>query len=284
MENHELPWSAKVLREMQALEGRDLHLWSVGVMVLLVVAAGFAALFVPNLVWGTQNLRVDTRYFPQLFYGFVTLILLFNLYAFDKKRELRQARNELVHQLIRSEAAEMTALKDPLTDTFNRRYFDQIIEGEVNRANRRTGDLAIMVVDLDDFKAVNTRFGHLIGDQVLVSVGQLLKSTFRNCDVVVRYGGDEFLILLTDSDEEDAKIALERLQQRVDAWNRANLIPGYRLALSGGVAGYAQGMRIQDVVESADERMFVEKHSKRAASREMHQVDSPQVMDEVSAG
>jgi diguanylate cyclase (GGDEF)-like protein len=266
MEDHQIPWGAKVLQDMQALEGRDLHLWSVGVVVLFVVAAGFAALIVPNLVWGTQNLRVDARYFPPLFYGFVTLILIFNFYAFEKKRELRNARNELVHQLIRGEAAQMTALKDPLTDTFNRRYFDQIIQGEVNRTNRQSAKLAVL-------KSVNTRLGHLGGDQVLVEVSQLLKGTFRNCDVVVRYGGDEFLVLLTDSDEEDAKIALERLRQRVDAWNGANLIPGYRLALSCGVAGYAKGMKIEDVVERADDRMFIEKHSRRAADRELSKLD-----------
>jgi diguanylate cyclase (GGDEF)-like protein len=284
MESQEMPWSAKLLREMRALEGRDVHLWSLGVMVLLVVAAGFAALVVPNLVWGAQDLRVDARYFPQLFYGFVTLILLFNVYALNKKKELRHARDELVHQLVRSEVAEMTAVKDPLTDAFNRRYFDQIIQGEVNRANRRSSELGIIIIDVDDFKSVNTRFGHLAGDQVLISVVQMLNRTFRSCDVVIRYGGDEFLVLVTDSTEEGAKIALERLRQRVDAWNSANLVPGYRLALSCGVAGYSKGMKIQDVVELADERMFVEKRSKCLPDPSVRRMENVQVANEVPVG
>jgi diguanylate cyclase (GGDEF)-like protein len=284
MENQEMPWSAKLLRDMRALEGRDVHLWSLGVMVLLVVAAGFAALVVPNLVWGAQELRVDARYFPQLFYGFVTLILLFNLYALNKKKELRHARDELVHQLVRSEVAEMTALKDPLTDAFNRRYFDQIIQGEVNRANRRSSDLGIIIIDVDDFKSVNTRFGHLAGDQVLISVVQMLNRTFRSCDVVIRYGGDEFLVLVTDSTEKGAKIALERLRQSVDAWNSANLVPGYRLALSCGVAGYSKGMKIQDVVELADERMFVDKRSKCLPDPYVRRRENTQVANEVPVG
>jgi diguanylate cyclase (GGDEF)-like protein len=284
MGNQQMPWSAKLLGDMRALEGRDVHLWSLGVMVLLVVAAGFATLVVPNLMWGAQDLRVDARYLPQLFYGFVTLILLFNLYALNKKRELRHARDELVHQLVRSEVAEMTALRDPLTDAFNRRYFDQIIQGEVNRASRRSSGLGIILIDVDEFKSVNTRFGHLTGDQVLVSVVQMLNSTFRSCDVVVRYGGDEFLILVTDSTEEGAKIALERLRQRVDAWNSANLVPGYRLALSCGVAGYSKGMRIQDVVELADERMFVEKRSKCLPSPEVSRVENAHLVNEVPVG
>jgi diguanylate cyclase (GGDEF)-like protein len=220
----------------------------------------------------------------QLFYGFVTLILLFNLYALNKKRELRHARDELVHQLVRAEVAEMNALKDPLTDAFNRRYFDQMIQGEVNRANRRSSDLGIIIIDVDDFKSVNTRFGHLTGDQVLISVVQMLNSTFRSCDVVVRYGGDEFLILVTDSNEEGAKIALQRLRQRVDAWNSHNLVPGYRLSLSCGVAAYSKGMGIQDVVELADERMFVEKRSKCVPSPEVRRVESAQVANEAPVG
>ena len=179
----------------------------------------------------------------------------------------------MVGALVRSEAAEMTALKDPLTDTFNRRYFDQIIQGEVNRPDRRSADLAIMIIDLDDFKSVNSHFGHLVGDRVLVELAQLLKSTFRNCDVVVRYGGDEFLVLLTDSDEGDARIALERLRQRVDKWNRADLLPGYRMGLSCGVAGYTKGARIQDVVQAADDRMFAERRSKHAPASEVSQLE-----------
>jgi diguanylate cyclase (GGDEF)-like protein len=178
----------------------------------------------------------------------------------------------------------MTALKDPLTDAFNRRYFDQIIQSEVNRANRRSSDLGIIIIDVDDFKSVNTRFGHLTGDQVLISVVEMLNCTFRSCDVVVRYGGDEFLVLVTDSNEEGARIALERLRQRVDAWNSAGLVPGYRLALSCGIAGYSKGMRIQDVVELADERMFVEKRSKCLPSPEVRRIENARVANEVPVG
>ena len=284
MGNQEMPWGAKLLRDLRTLDGRDVHLWSLGIIVLLVVTAGFVALVVPNLMWEKQTLRVDGRYLPQLFYGFVTLVLLFNLYALNKKRELRHAREELLRQLVRSEVAEKSALKDPLTDAFNRRYFDQIIQGEVNRANRRSSDLSIIVVDVDDFKSVNTRFGHLVGDQVLINVVQLLDCTFRSCDVVVRYGGDEFLVLVTDSNEEGAKIALERLRRRVDAWNSASLVPGYSLALSCGVAGYSKGMSIQDVVGLADERMFVEKRSKCLPSPEVPRVENAQMANEVPVG
>ena len=281
MGNQEMPWGAKLLRDLRTLDGRDVHLWSLGIIVLLVVTAGFVALVVPNLMWEKQTLRVDGRYLPQLFYGFVTLVLLFNLYALNKKRELRHAREELLRQLVRSEVAEKSALKDPLTDAFNRRYFDQIIQGQVNRANRRSSDLSIIVVDVDDLKSVNTRFGHLVGDQVLINVVQLLDCTFRSCDVVVRYGGDEFLVLVTDSNEEGAKIALERLRRRVDAWNSASLVPGYSLALSCGVAGYSKGMNIRDVVALADERMFIEKRSKWLPGPEVLRVESEQVSNEV---
>lgn len=277
-------WNVKLLQEMRAVERRDLSLWLLGLMILLVVAAGFAALVFPNLVWGTQNLKLDSRYLPQLFYGFIALILLFSLYALDKKMALRHAHDELMHQLIRSEEAEMAALKDPLTDTFNRRYFDQIIQGEVNRAVRRRTGLAVIMIDLDDFKSVNTRFGHLVGDQVLVEAAQMLRATFRSCDIVLRYGGDEFLVIITDGDESRARVALERLRQSVDAWNRQEPIPGYQMGLSCGVAAYAPGSSIQEMVEAADDQMFVEKHAKRAGIGEVPRPDNAQAVSPAPAG
>jgi GGDEF domain-containing protein len=89
---------------------------------------------------------------------------------------------------------------------------------------------------------------------------------------------------VTDSTEEGAKVALERLRQSVDAWNSANLVPGYRLALSCGVAGYSKGMKIQDVVELADERMFVEKRSKCLPDPYVRRTENAQVANEVPVG
>lgn len=252
----------RLAQEIRAVDDRDLHMWSIGLLVMLVVAGGFMALVFPNVMWGIKNLRVDDRYLPQLFFGFVALIVLFNIYAMDKKRSLQHARDELVRQLIRSEAAEMLSLIDPLTDLFNRRYLDEVISKEASRANRYVSELTLMMIDVDDFKSVNTRFGHLFGDRVLTEVANLLKKTFRNSDTVVRYGGDEFLVILPETSETDAQRAIERLQSQVDTWNSHPALAGYRMSLSCGLASFSGGKGAHEVIEMADAQMYLHKNRK----------------------
>src|SRR5487761_6195 len=254
-----------IAQEIRAVDDRDLHMWSIGLLVMLVVAGGFMALVFPNVIWGIKNLRVDDRYLPQLFFGFVALIVLFNIYAMDKKRSLQHARDELVRQLIRSEAAEMLSLIDPLTDLFNRRYLDEIISKEASRANRYVSELTLMMIDVDDFKSVNTRFGHLFGDKVLTEVANLLKKNFRNSDTVIRYGGDEFLVILPETSETDAQRAIERLQNQVDTWNKHPALAGYRMNLSCGLASFSGGKGAHEVIEMADAQMYLHKNRKLTA-------------------
>jgi len=246
-------------REIKALEGRDFQLWSIGLLLLMVVAAGFIALILPNVMWNLPVLRLDGRYLPQLFFGFIALIVLFNVYALEQRRGFRRTREELILQLIRSEVAESLSLIDALTGVFNRRYLDQILPKEVSRADRLGSSLAILMVDVDSFKAVNTRFGHVVGDQVLTEVAQVLKASVRASDTVIRYGGDEFLVLMGDTDEQQAKPAVDRLLARVDRWSQAGAIPGYKMSLSCGLAVYSQGANLAEVIEAADQRMFQQK-------------------------
>jgi len=253
-------------QEIRALEGRDFHLWSIGVLVTLVVAAGFVALVWPNVMWNLGEFRVDGRYFPQLIYGFVTLVVLFNIYQIQQRRLLGHARDELVHQLLRGEAMERLSLVDPLTETFNRRYLDQILPKEVSRTDRRGSSLALAVIDVDDFKSVNTRFGHPVGDRVLAEVAQLLKKLFRASDTVIRYGGDEFLVLMGDTNEQEAEAAVARLHAQVNRWNLTDAIAGYKMGLSCGVAVYTKGANATEVLETADNRMYGQKLQKSSAA------------------
>jgi diguanylate cyclase (GGDEF)-like protein len=249
----------RLQQEIKALEGRDLQLWSIGLLMLVVVAAGFVALILPNVMWELGELRVAGRYLPQLFFGFISLIVLFNIYALQQRWVLRTTREELVRQLVRSEAAEQLAMMDPLTGVFNRRYLDEVLPKEVNRAERLKHELAFAMIDVDGFKSVNTQFGHVVGDQVLTEVARLLKAHLRLSDSIIRYGGDEFLVLMSDTDEQGAQIAVDRLQERVDLWNRAGAIPGYKMSLSCGVAVFSKGATAAEVIEAADQRMYQQK-------------------------
>jgi diguanylate cyclase (GGDEF)-like protein len=255
----------EVLRALQALEGRDIQLWSIVVLMILVLAAGFAALLLPNVMWRQGTLEVEGSYIPQLLFGFIVLIVLFNIYALQQRRLLGATRRALVRQVARREEAERSALIDPLTGTFNRRYLDHMLSKEALRADRLKTSLTLLVIDVDDFRTVNSRFGHIEGDKHLKAVADMLTRTFRGSDTIVRYGGDEFLVVLPEAGEPQAQRAVERLQERVEAWNRAHPGLGYRMKLSCGLAAYTRGALITDVLQIADQRMYLHKNQQKVA-------------------
>ncbi len=247
---------------MGRLEGRDVQLLSIQILIALLLAGGFVALTLPNASWLSKSLHFDTRYLPTLIFGFIVLVVLFNIHAISQQKRLQSARNELFQQLARSTSVEKSSLIDPLTEAFNRRYLDRILPKEASRADRLGTSLTLLMIDLDKFKSVNTKLGHLAGDRLLSQVGQLLNLVFRRSDTVVRYGGDEFLVVMPETNEQQAQRAVERLFEQVECWNRENAEAGYRLSLSCGLASYTRGCDMEDILKLADEKMYVDKSAR----------------------
>ncbi len=254
-----------LLREFHRLETRDLQLWYTNLLVMLGLAAGFLAAQVPGVLWETTKPTLGFQYLPQLCLSFIPLILLFNGYVLQQRRTLRRSREVLSRQLLRAETAEALSLVDPLTGVFNRRFLDWTISKEMSRADRCGSNLSLMMLDLDAFKSVNTRFGHLVGDRVLRELAELLKKTLRKSDTIVRYGGDEFVALLPETNEEQAQLATERIHQAIEQWNRDSPIRGYKMGLSCGVAPCTKGASLSESLKIADERMYQEKARRRSA-------------------
>ena len=251
-----------VQKRVQSLEERDFQLWSIVLLVVIVLAAGLAMLLFPNVLWNNKVIRADARYLPQLLYGLITLVILTNIYLLKQRLQLRRTREELVHQLMYTRAVEQLTLTDPLTNVFNRRYLDEVISKDVQRADRLGTKLTFVMIDVDDFKEVNTRFGHLMGDRLLNEVANVLRRTFRGSDTIIRYGGYEFLIVLECPKQHPAEKSLERLKTNVAAWNAANTTVDYKMGLTVGFAQYETGTRIEDVLDAADRRMFEAKKAR----------------------
>jgi diguanylate cyclase (GGDEF)-like protein len=251
MDVEETSRSEGLQHDIQELERKDFHLWSLGVLIIVALAFGFAAVILPNVVGLHGFFQVKGQYLPQLFVGFIVLIVLFNIYTLQRRRGLQRIRDELVHELVRREAAEKLSLVDPLTELYNRRYLAQVVTREANRTDRLESHMTFLAVDVEGFKALNTHFGHLRGDRILSEVALILKRTFRTSDTIVRYGGDEFLALLTDADAKQAKQAIERLSKQTDRWNRANSSEGFTLRLRFGIAEYSKGYDAQATLQAA---------------------------------
>jgi diguanylate cyclase (GGDEF)-like protein len=253
--------SEDIYRDLDALSSRDWQLWSICALVIVVIAIGLAAFVVPNLVWA--GMHTDPRYVPQLFFGLITLIILFNVYILEQKRKLNRTRAHLLRELMESAKARETALVDPLTGVFNRRFMEEIFPREISKAMRSGTDLSLIILDVDGFKDINTKFGHFGGDQYLRDVATLLKKTFRGSDTVLRLGGDEFLIILPETSNKQAVRAAERLTWETRWWNQAGHAK-YELAFSCGVATYRKGMDMKEVLDTADKDMYRVKLERQA--------------------
>jgi diguanylate cyclase (GGDEF)-like protein len=153
------------------------------------------------------------------------------------------------------------ARQDPLTGLRNRRGFDETFELELERARRRGGRVALVLGDLDHFKQVNDRFGHPRGDEVLRRTAEILVSTNRRIDLPARVGGEEFAVLLPDSDAHGARVAADRMRRALAAAFAHESQP---LTISFGVASYpTHGETADDLMESADRALYTAKEMGR---------------------
>jgi diguanylate cyclase (GGDEF)-like protein/PAS domain S-box-containing protein len=161
---------------------------------------------------------------------------------------------------------EQLALTDYLTNLSNRRYFMQRGAEEFKRAQRNNQPLALMMLDIDEFKKVNDSYGHEAGDQALQQVAAVMKSSLREIDLLGRLGGEEFAVLLPDTSEQDAVVLAERVRQSIA--NMSFETPGQVLSnpitISIGVAVISDEMSsIDDLLRKADAALYRAKQSGR---------------------
>jgi diguanylate cyclase (GGDEF)-like protein len=164
--------------------------------------------------------------------------------------EKLQAGMEIEHRLARTDA---------LTGIPNRRYLEEVIEGECGRAERQERRLSIALVDVDGLKEVNDRYGHSGGDEVLVRLGQIGRRTCRRGDAVGRYGGDEFLFVLPEAGLAEARRISERYRARVEKEEiRLGRGKGAKVRVSVGVAEYdrAAGEKAWELIGRADRALY----------------------------
>jgi diguanylate cyclase (GGDEF)-like protein len=153
-----------------------------------------------------------------------------------------------------------TSFKDEVTGLYNRRFFSLRLEEEISRFRRFNHPVSVVVLDLDGFKSVNDEFGHAVGDETLRDVGQILMKHSRGINVVSRYGGDEFAVLLVETSKSGARLYADRIRQVVATFPYSH---GKRVTASFGVASLPddEASTSEELFRAADGALYAAKRA-----------------------
>ena len=237
------------------LERRDWQFWSFLVLGLAILGIGLAAyglLTAPGSAWSVQGV---SQLIPPMLFGVIALLVLVNFYLAQRDAVIRGLQHELVQQKIEAELNRELALQDPVTEVYNRRYLRVMLSKEISRVKRQGKSLAVMLVDITGFRRVNESLGHTGGDVVLRQIAQLLQTKARNSDLVVRFGGDEFLLILPDTDDAGVQVLSNRIKESLADWSRRSGMTEFNLRFAIGSARYTQDRPLDDLLKAAEQRL-----------------------------
>jgi diguanylate cyclase (GGDEF)-like protein len=241
---------------------RQWWLWSSAVMVTLLLTIGIASFAFPGL------LKPDDSSYSfglnQALHGLVGLVLLFNVYAIYQQLQIRGMQLTLSNQVsaldkmeARTEEVYKLALLDSLTGLYNRRCGEQRLATEVARTKRSGLPLTVIMLDLNNLKYVNDKYGHAAGDELLKYYALRMNKAIRGSDLAVRLGGDEFMLLLPECKPEEVRHVLGRLSG-ITIEFEGETVP---VAFSAGWANYVPGESPEELLKRADEALYVNKRA-----------------------
>lgn len=158
------------------------------------------------------------------------------------------------------------AIKDELTDIYNRRYFQKMLDLEIKRATRYNRELSLLMIDADHFKKFNDRYGHLVGDKMLIRLAKLLKNNLREMDILARYGGEEFVLLLPDTSLPNAVHVGKKIRRLIKENLKMNsqdsqITP---ITVSIGVSAFPESAEtVKELLHAADQALYKAKEKGR---------------------
>jgi len=257
----------QVRASIRRLQRRQWWMWSSAFLVTLLLTLAIASFAFPGLMSQAEGLT--SFYLSQTVRGLIGLVLLFNVYTIYQQTQIHKIQRQLADQVAamgrmesRTEEVFKLAALDQLTGLYNRRSGEQRLASEVLRAQRTGRPLAVLLLDLDGLKSTNDRLGHAGGDDLIRGFAQCLNKAIRGSDLAVRYGGDEFMVLLPDCKVEEVRYVLNRLSgHKVECQGNEIL-----LAFSAGCANHRAGDSPDELVKRADEDLYVNKRSRKEST------------------
>lgn len=227
---------------------------SVGLFAIL----GYVLVILYIFLYEPERIKIKLELIQLLVFTGTVFIMLYTGSSINRLRERSKKQYEDLQAAL--EVNKRLATTDELTGLYNRRYFMEKLAQQKALSERNNSDFVIFYCDLDHFKNINDTFGHHTGDIVLQKFSEILKSSIREIDYAARFGGEEFVGLLVDTDLENAKKVTERIRASIASYNFNDVAPSLHSSVSIGMANFKQFNTIQETLMSADNRMYHAKH------------------------
>lgn len=193
--------------------------------------------------------------------GFFSFIIFFGLFFMQKQQTLKRKLQDANEKLeIAYAELEQVAVTDKLTQLFNRHKLDKTLQSEKNRADRYDQMFGIMILDIDHFKVINDTYGHHVGDVVLQEFAAILVNNSRESDIIGRWGGEEFLIIVPQGDFDSMNYFAHNLKNKIQSHL---FVSSYKITTSIGITVYRKYESLQTTLSRADEALYVAKNSGR---------------------
>ena len=225
---------------------------AVGLLLLTLVLAWFSPPPAFELKRESINVALACIILPALA-AIIRYFAMLRETLLEQRAELKQAV-ERVQEL---------ATRDTLTGLVNRAHAMDLLDQEQRRHTRTGGSFCIALLDLDHFKRINDTHGHQVGDEVLGSFATRAIDALRQTDVVARWGGEEFLVLLPETTPESAMLGLERLRAAIESARLSASVDDLQVTVSGGIAAWSPGESLNHVLERADRALYAAKNGGR---------------------
>jgi diguanylate cyclase (GGDEF)-like protein len=247
---------------LRHLDRRQWWLWSSTVAVILLLTLAVASFAFPAMLSREQG--TYSFYLNQSVRALVGMVLVFSVYVIYQQVLIYRMRNQLAQQIqslakvesLASEVYKLAAL-DQLTGLYNRRSGEQRLAQEISRAQRHGRPLTVLLLDLNELKAVNDKHGHAAGDLVIKGFAERLQRAIRGSDLAVRLGGDEFMALLPECRADEVRHVLARVEG-LDVEYQGETI---RCNFSSGWTDYKPGEAPAELLKRADDALYSNKRS-----------------------
>lgn len=184
--------------------------------------------------------------------------------AYEDLRVVNDEKSKLVSKLRQqAEVLDRQTKEDCLTGLHNRRFLDDQLPQEISRARRFERDLTVVMADIDNFKRINDQFSHQVGDEVIRTVARILRESCRMIDIVARFGGEEFVLLLIETPVHKARMLCEKIRSAIELYEWSAIDPALHVTISMGLTDDLTEANSQAMLSDADASLYDAKRAGR---------------------